>query len=136
MILLATLEKLCYVLIVSISIDQHMNAIYDWFSPLSRDIAMKQYETFNIPAKQDGLGDQILKTAEYQEWLLGSGKPLWCIGSRKCCLSSCVSVYYLNSGSRSLLRMAVMSKELVGQFQSDVHETGDTECPVIVIFHS
>ena len=86
--LLATFEKFCYVLIESTSTDQHMTAICDWFSPLSRDFAMKQHETFNIPAKQDRLGHWMLKTAEYQEWLLGSGKALWCIGSRKCCLSS------------------------------------------------
>lgn len=102
-----------------------MTAIYDWFSPLSRDFATKQHETFNIPAKQDRLGHRMLKTAEYEEWLLGSGKALWCIGNRKCCLSSCVSAQYFNRGSRSLFGMEVMPKELVGYFQSTVHETGD-----------
>ncbi|KAL2037429.1 hypothetical protein N7G274_009914 [Stereocaulon virgatum] len=66
----------------SVQEDQYRTAIYDWFSPLSRDFAMKQHETFYIPAKQDRLGHWMLKTAEYQEWLLGSGKALWCIGDR------------------------------------------------------
>lgn len=42
----------------------------------------KQLDTFNIKGRQDGTGNWLLGTEEFDDWLHGMGKTLWCPGIR------------------------------------------------------
>ena len=62
--------------------EQYVSNIYDWLSPLAKEFNRKQYDTFNITARQDRLSHWVLQSKEYQEWLHSAGKTLWCLGIR------------------------------------------------------
>lgn len=59
-----------------------MSTIYGWLSPLSKEFSSKQHDTFIITPRQDRLSDRVLQSEDYQEWLHGVGKTLWCLGIR------------------------------------------------------
>ena len=64
-------------------IDQHLSAVHDWLSPLFQTFNSIQHETFNMVARQDGLGLRLMKSTQYKQWQSEEGKALWCLGSRK-----------------------------------------------------
>ncbi|KAM0804719.1 hypothetical protein BDR22DRAFT_799687 [Usnea florida] len=62
--------------------EQYVSDIYDWLSPLAKEFNRKQYDTFNITARQDRLSHWVLQSKDYQEWLQSAGVTLWCLGIR------------------------------------------------------
>lgn len=59
-------------------IDKECLDIMAWLSPL--DFLKKQNDVF--VKHQEGTGEWILDSKEFNDWLLGSGTTLWCPGIR------------------------------------------------------
>lgn len=62
-------------------LDQERQTIIDWLSPLN--FSMTQNDIFN--RRQEGTGEELLKSSEFQSWLSTSGDTLWCPGIRRSC---------------------------------------------------
>jgi hypothetical protein len=62
--------------------DEYFLKVCNWLSPLSGEFEKKQLDTFNLKGRQDGIGNWLVETNEFKDWLNGTGKPLWCRGSR------------------------------------------------------
>ena len=60
--------------------------ILNWLSPIAGESEIKQRNTFNLEGRQDGMGNWILETQEFKDWLNGSATTLWCSGMRMCSL--------------------------------------------------
>jgi len=71
-----------------LKLEQHLLEVYEWLSPLSKDFASKQFDTFNTAARQDRLGRWLLGTTEYGKWQLTPGSTLWCLGISTCVATS------------------------------------------------
>ena len=68
-------------LILSQSSD-YLLKIFRWLSPLAGVFERKQLDIFNLKGRQDGVGEWLLETKEFNDWLDGNGKILWCPGKR------------------------------------------------------
>lgn len=62
---------------------EYLLKVFKWFSPLLGDFERKQLDTFNLKARQDGIGRWLLGTQKFNDWFLGNGEILWCPGKRK-----------------------------------------------------
>lgn len=62
---------------------KYAQKVLDWLSPLTVDFERKQHDTFRIHGRQDGVGQWLLETDEFNRWIRGSGQVLWCPGKRK-----------------------------------------------------
>ena len=52
--------------------------IFRWISPLAGVFVRKQLDMFSLKGQQDGIGEWLLKTDEFNDWILGNGKVFWC----------------------------------------------------------
>jgi hypothetical protein len=64
------------------SLDESYQKVYDWLSPLAGEFENKQLDTFNLKGRQDRLGNWLLETTEFKQWISGTYKILWCCGER------------------------------------------------------
>jgi hypothetical protein len=63
--------------------NEYLLKVFRWFSPLLGDFERKQLDTFNLKARQGGVGKWLLETQKFNDWFLGNGEILWCPGKRK-----------------------------------------------------
>ena len=61
---------------------EYLLKVFRWLSPLAGVFERKQLDTFNLQGRQDGVGEWLLKTKEFNDWLCGQGGILWCPGKR------------------------------------------------------
>ena len=62
---------------------QHARKVCDWLSPLSAKFQRRQLDTHHTPNRQDGMAQVVLETPEFNSWMNGNGKTLWCPGIGK-----------------------------------------------------
>ena len=63
------------------SSDDYMRQLSDWLSPLAGEFEDKQQDTFNLEARQDGVGQWLQRNCRFQTWYKDTG-TLWCTGIR------------------------------------------------------
>ena len=64
------------------SLDESLQKVYDWLSPLAGAFENKQLDTLNLKGRQDGLGKWLVETSEFKRWLSGTNETLCCCGGR------------------------------------------------------
>ena len=62
--------------------EAHVHAFYTWLSPLTQDLERKHQEICNTDARQEGIGNWLSQTPEYQNWWDGPPTILWCVGNQ------------------------------------------------------
>lgn len=58
--------------------DQESRAIINWLSPLNFFAAQND----NLRRRQDGTGEWLFETSQFEAWLAGTDRILWCSGLR------------------------------------------------------
>ena len=111
-------------LILSRSSEYHLK-VFRWFSPLAGVFERKQRDTFNLKARQDGIGKWLLKTKEFTNWLVGDGEILWCPGKRNVPVP--IFLFSLSriiaSTRMEILRMLHLGVQLLGFREIEVSQT-------------
>jgi hypothetical protein len=68
--------------LLTLLIDESLQNVHNWLSPLAGEFENKQLDTFNLKGRQDILGYWLLETPEFKKWMSGTGEIVWCCGER------------------------------------------------------